>query len=245
MVTKRLVKVDQKRVETLMTPAKWRVFIEHIQNGDSVAKSLEAVDYPKKEYDTLLVVEPEKREQVELARAEHYRRLWPDDLVTEIATELIERQDVPLKMIILEYAPQHIRDPYSSFFQMLNADPVAKQRMDEARRIQMEAMADQMLAIARDKSEDVIVEERETRNGPVTTLKSHPTAVRRAEVEIKTMQWLMERIHHKRFGNRVQQDVNVTVKDHATELAEARQRRLEARERKDKFDKDLTVVDDQ
>lgn len=231
MPNKRLVKVETKRVEDRMTPARWGSFIGYIQSGMSLGDALDKVNFPRKEYDKLLVLDSEKREQVDIARSEHYRRLWPDELVNTIATELVEREDVPLRVIIDEYAPPELkgRNAQSSFNNMLLADPIAAERIERARRTQMEQMADDIIAIAKDDSRDILVEKRKTRDGIQKIYKSNPSAVRRSEIEIKAKQWLMTKIHHKKFGERKQQDINVTIKDHAEELAEARKRRIEGK----------------
>lgn len=225
---KRLLKVQTERVSTELTPAKWDRFIELIIDGTSQANALEAIGFTKKAFDVMLVVDAEKREQLDIARAEHHKRLWPEDLVLDICSALVEGHGKPLRAILEDMAPPYIEHPVRSFYSMLNADVVARGHYTDARRQQMEEMGDEILRIADDDSLDVIKEYVETKDGVRPVVKSNPTAVRRAEVMINTRKFLMSKIHHEMFGNKQQTDLTVTVKDHAAELAEARTRRREA-----------------
>ena len=111
-------------------------------------------------------------------------------------------------------------DSIQAFYLLMLKDPLVKEQYDEARMIQAEKMAiDDMLEISDDDSND------ETWDG-----KANSAAVNRSRLKADTRRWIASKLHYKRFGDKVQQDVNANVVvDHAARLDAARKRKEKAR----------------
>ncbi len=92
---------------------------------------------------------------------------------------------------------------------------------EEARQIQAENMGDEIQKIADFGLNDTYTDDRGNK-------RVDHEVVKRSDLRTKVMMWRMSKLHYRKFGDRIQQDVqaNVTV-DHAERLENARKRRDE------------------
>ena len=201
-----------------ITDKRWRKLLAFLSSGYTLADSLDEAEVLRANYQALIIVDSEKREQVDKAREQWLRYSWPEDAVSDICIAV--SGGTFLKDAVVEFGPVHLDDPISSFYRLLQADPIYGERYRESRRMAMENMADEILSIADEDNDDLI---QSGKGG----LISNPSAVRRAEVRIKTREWLMEKYHARQFGNRVDINSKIEVKDHASLLSEARLRKKE------------------
>jgi hypothetical protein len=114
----------------------------------------------------------------------------------------------------------------STFYGIVLKDPVFKTLYEEARMIQAEKMAiDDVIEISDDSTQD------ETWDG-----KSNSAAVNRSRLKVDSRKWIASKLHYKRFGDKIQQDIdmNVTV-DHAARLDAARKRKEAAHAQEEKL----------
>jgi len=163
----------------------------------------------------LLLNDEEKREQRDLAKLEYTRSIWPDETIDEILQEVMSGSMVITA--IKKFAPIALEKPIPSFYNLLGNDDVLMDKYRTAREIQMWGFADDILEIADDASQDLI-------DGPKGTMVSNPSAVRRSETKVRARQYLMERLHSKSFGNKIQNEHKVELIDHAKTLDAARRR---------------------
>ena len=218
---KELTKSDLKR---RITPQKWESFLRCLTNGQTIGSSLAAAVIPRDAYQVLMFTDDEKREQRDHARGEYRRMIWTDDIMEAIFLE-ISQGELAGKSI-QKWCPIQL-DPTkatSHFYSMISQDPLLKEQYDHAREVQMWGMADALLEISDNAANDLIPGAKEDKAGnPV--MVSNPSAVRRAEVEIRTRQWMMEKLFSKQFGTKIQNDHKVEVVNHADQLDAARRRK--------------------
>lgn len=206
-----------------ITDTRWETFIRCLVAGYATAKALEEAKIIRAQYNAILIIDEEKREQAEIARDQWLRSTWPDETFQQICTEI--SLGGLAKDVIPKYAPPHLDSPISAFYKVKNMDPIFKSMWVDARQTAMEIMSDECLEIV-DNTDDDVIQGRD-KFGNAAEI-SNPSAVRRAEARVKARQWQMERLHSKQFGNKVQAEVSVEVKDPALVLATARKRKKES-----------------
>jgi len=102
------------------------------------------------------------------------------------------------------------------------ADPDLKQLYDEARQMQVESWGDDIIDISNASNIDTYLDDK----GKV---RIDGEVVNRSKLKIAARQWLMARLHHERFGDRIKTDVEgVLTVDHVELLDGARRRREKA-----------------
>jgi hypothetical protein len=199
-----------------ITPTKWNAFLAFLINGYTVPEARQAADIPPTAYKLVMLNDDEKREQRDKAIGEYYRAVWPDELVDDILVQVAEGSN--LKDVLVESGPVELDNPRNSFYALLNNDDLLMDKYKAAQEIKMYGMADEIIEIADTDAEDTLIQA----DGKIT---SNPSAVRRSEVKIRTRQWLMEKVHHRQFGNKQMNEHKVQVVDQATVLEEARRRK--------------------
>jgi hypothetical protein len=205
-----------------ITDARWETFIRCLVAGYATAKALEEAKIIRAQYNAILIIDEEKREQAEIARDQWMRSSWPDETFQKICGDVAMGELA--KVAIPRHAPPHLDDPIKEFYKVKNLDPIFKSMWTDARQTAMEIMSDECLEIV-DNTDDDVIQGRD-KFGNAAEI-SNPSAVRRAEARVKARQWQMERLHSKQFGNKVQAEVSVKVEDPALVLANARKRKKE------------------
>ena len=238
MATKhKIAKLTKQEADKKVTPLRWEKFLRYLVSGFTVAEARDQANIPNSAYRVALLLDEEKREQRDRAMHEYRRSIWTDEIVEDIL-EAIAAGGLAGESIEAN-APIEVENAKSSFYSLLRSDDILKDKYDTARQVQMWGMADDILAISDDESNDVIDD---GKGG----LRSNPSAVRRSEVRTKNRQWMMERLFAKQFGTKVQNEHKVQVIDHATTLEDARRRKAtSSAQHKERLIKDVTPLIEQ
>lgn len=84
-----------------------------------------------------------------------------------------------------------------AFYARLDADPASAERYARAKEAQLEALADEMVAIADDSTGDTY----EDGDGGI---RIAPDVVQRARLRVDTRKWLLSKLAPKRYGDKVE-----------------------------------------
>lgn len=197
-----------------MTEQRWQRFLELICNGLYKQNALHEIEVTDMTFQAWLIKQPEAAEQYRQAQLAWLRREWPLELVEEMTTDIAMGQTVKLTC-----EQRGLRQ--DQFYKVVTTDPYYRELYKEARQVAAEKMADDIVELCDNVELD----------GVNTTANS--AKVNHARLQVTTRQWLMSKLHHERFGERIKQDIDskVTV-DHVEELDKARKRKeLAAKER--------------
>lgn len=195
---------------------KWTKFITLVADGVVVPKALDTAGITRWALDGAIRTNSMAREQYEGAKLAAVQRTWDMDIVEEVLTKLMLcEQGGYLKRILEDMG----LDP-SGFYLLMQRDPLVREMYDEARQIQAEVMSDELQGIADDGSNDTYTDGK-------GNVRVDQDVVQRSRLRVDTLKWRLAKLHHKRFGDKIQteQEVNLKV-DHAEKLT-AGQKRLE------------------
>jgi len=195
-------------------PITWRNFIGLVADGHTVPVALEKTEITRYALNGLIRTDTKAREQYEEAKIAAVRRNWDMETVEGILEDLMLcKHGGHLNRIIEDRG----LDP-SGFYKLMQRDEYVKEMYDEARQIQAEVMADKMREIADDGTNDTYVDAR-------GNVRVDQDVMGRSKIRVDTMKWVMSKMHHKRFGDKIQQDVDVNLKvDIADKLRAGRKR---------------------
>jgi len=244
-VTKRKAKGSQsltypERQAIKLTTEKWRRFIDHVANsGYRINEALKACDISRETYNTHVLTDQNKRDQVSDAKVTWSRRFWDEDVLDNVYMSVASGATV--RASVLEHAsPLLETDPIRSFYALRTHDVEVASSLKAARHIAMESYADETMKIADDATDDVI--QSTDKHGNAIEI-SNPSAVRRAEVRIRTRQWMMSKIYSDLYGDKPLVEVTNNLQvNHIEQLDGARRRMETANDRKAKMLKDPSVV---
>ena len=202
----------------------WTEFIGLVATGSRVGDAQTATGLTSYRVQGRVRTDPTSKEQYEDARLEAVRRDWDPEDVEEILTRMSMREhNGHLNKIVKSMG----RDP-AKFHQLIRRDPITKELYEEARIIQAEVTADDIRDIASESEHDTYIDAKGRR-------KVDNEVVQRSRLRVDTEKWLMSKLHHKRFGDKLQQETTVELKvDHVSKL-DAGRKRLEALDKKRKI----------
>lgn len=207
--TKKMLRVSTKQWDEFLT-----AIIDGLPPHQATTKFL---NLNNSQLRALFAKSPEKKAQYDEARLAKLRRYFGEEEIENICTAVAAGAKVK-DALLQNRAEWDDRAPNTimqNFYSLVLRDPEVRDMYDEARQIQAEKMAiDDVLEIADDTKDD------ETFDG-----KPNSAAVNRARLKVDARKWIAAKLHYKRFGDKVQQDVNANVVvDHAARLEEARKR---------------------
>jgi hypothetical protein len=206
---------NKKMVAKVIDPEKWALFLGGVENGNTVAQSLKSAGISRRRFNGAMRTEPKAREQYEEARIAAVWKTWDYEVVEEIMIALMTCEQGGHLNRILEDRGLNS----ASFYYLMNRDPAVKDMYEEARQVQAEIMADKLQSIADDGVNDTYTDD----NGRV---RIDQDVVQRSRLRVDTMKWRLSKLHHKRFGDKIQQEQNINmVVDHAERLEAARKRK--------------------
>lgn len=96
----------------------------------------------------------------------------------------------------------------STIFRWLVAYPEFKEKYDIARQLQAEVMADDMVGIADDGTNDYV--EQATARGEVKVVTDHEN-INRSRLRVDARRYLMSKFHPRRYGERVDMNLSGAV----------------------------------
>lgn len=209
-----------------VTEKNWPVLLGHIASGTSVLISLKKAKMSRAALEGVLRTDPAKRNEYEDAKTAALWRHWNVDTIEEIMSAIAMGSTVRAAVASTENDwDDTARNRELKFYTLLLRDATVKEMYDEARMIQAEKMAiDDLIEIADDASGD------ETFDG-----RPNSAAVNRSRLKVDARKWAAAKLHFKRFGDKLEQNVNANiVVDHAARLEEARKRKEALNEAREK-----------
>ena len=216
---------------------RWAVFLRYVANGATRGEACQAAQLSNETIKAHLIAEPTAMDDLRKAQRAWYRRDWPDDRIEELLTHVAGGKtmtDAAEEMQLMD-------GELDQFRQLVIHDEAISGLYDEARKLQAESWADEMVDIADDASNDTY--EATDRSGNTITKTDHEV-VNRSKLRIGTRQWLMARMHHERFGDRIQQDISGDLNvNHSDVLDLARKRKETAQKQREELREQATRED--
>lgn len=209
--------VTGEMVARTVDPKIWAEFLGRLEDGKTVAEALKDAGLTRYAFNGAVRTDSRARAEYEEAKIAAVWRNWDFETVEEIMTALMTAEHGGYLNKILDDRGLDI----SSFYYLMNRDPMVKEMYEEARQIQAEHMADEMQSIADFGMNDTYTDDKGRR-------RVDQDVVQRSRLRVDTLKWRLSKLHYKRFGDKIQQEVDANLKvDHADKL-EAGRKRLEA-----------------
>lgn len=187
---------------------RWIELLGLIREGAKMLEALADVGIDRAFLTKILRASPEARAAWEDAKLAGLWREWDIDTMEEILVEIAMGGTVKASL-------DNRGLKYEGFYSLIMKDPIVKEMYDDAQKIRMEGMADEIIEISDAGENDVL-----------PTGRVNHEVVARDKLKTDNRKWLMARLHWKRFGDRLQTEQNVNlVVDHAGRLDAARKRK--------------------
>ena len=209
--------------KTPMTRTEWKTFLQLTANGAKRADALRELKVTRQTFEAYLIADKNAVEQMRQAEQSWGRRKWPVELIEDVLVHMAVG-----KTLDEAFSAEFIDDPAdrAALYRLFLNDPGIRRMYDEARELQAENWADKMIHISNQNENDTY---EVTSKGGNTYTRTNHEVVNRSVLKVKTLQWVIGRTHHTRFGDRVKQDIEQKVEvNHADKLTRARQRREKA-----------------
>lgn len=191
----------------VLTPSQWKKFLDLVTQGKGTGEALAEVEIPKYHFDRAVRLEPKLFQQWMDARSASQWVNWDQDQVDDILANIMDGTSTK------DACARHQKTA-SDLYRLALVDPIVKQQYDDARKIQAEAMLDEIQDVADDDGNDVTIEG-----------KGNAAAVNRSRLRVETLQYRMEKMHAMRFAKHRTVDHTGTVNvDHVHLLEEGRRR---------------------
>ena len=199
----------------VLSDRKWQALLGLIASGNLVRPSCQHLGIGRTQLEGMLRSDTARRESFDEAKAAALMKIWDEETVEEVLSELaMDAETGSLKKILDDRGLDS-----GSFYSLMRRVPSVKDAYDEAREIQAEVMADQMLEIAKYGENDVYTDSKGNK-------RVDHDVIQRSKLRVDTIKWIMSKMHYQRFGDKIQQDVNAhIVVDHAERLENARKRK--------------------
>lgn len=210
-----------------VTQANWKVLLRYIANGASRREACKEAQISEATVIAYQITEPTAISDIKAAERAWIRRDWPMERVDEFLTLISVGKtgvDAAKEMDLMD-------GEHDQLMKLILHDPSMKKLYDEARQLQAETWADEMIDIADDSMGDVYITQ--DRNGN-DIAKVDGESVRRSQLKIGTRQWLMARLHHERFGDRLQQNVTGDINVNHSDILDSARKRKETADQKRK-----------
>lgn len=198
-------------------PQQWSDLLGRVAGGTPVPEALKSTKVTRYALDGAIRTDAKAREQYEEAKIAALWRDWDFETLEEIMVAIMTNRNGGYLNAILD----DMGLSGSGFYRLMARDPLVKEMYEEARQIQAEISADEMQRIADYGLNDTYTDDK-------GRTRVDQDVVQRSRLRVDTMKWRLAKLHHRRFGDRIQQDVqqNIVV-DHAERLEMARKRRDE------------------
>lgn len=190
----------------------WTRLIGLLADGVKVHEAMEAAGMLRHTLEGILRTDTKKKEQYDDAKLASLRRHWDYTTLEDIFC------DIAMGKAVKDAVDERGLNT-NSFYKLVLNDPITKEMYDNALKIQAETMADEIIEIADFKENDQWFDDTKK------MWKTNNEVVNRSRLKVDARKWKMAKLHSKRFGDKVQQDITANiVVDHAARLEEARKR---------------------
>lgn len=194
-----------------LSEVKWAKILGRVANGEHINVAIKGLSIAPSVLEGHMLADKKAKGQLDDAKVKALQRIWSEDVFEEVLILIAMGSTVAQAC-----AEVFMEDKVPSFYKLMLRDSNCKAAYEEARMIQAEKMAiDDIIEISDNKEDD------ETFDG-----KPNSAAVNRSRLKVDSRKWIASKLHYKRFGDRVQQDIEQTVIiDHAARLEAARKRK--------------------
>lgn len=207
-----------------LTTDRWKIYLQYIANGATRAEASRAAQVSQQTVQAYLIAEPTAIADIRTAERAWIRRDWPIERIEDFLVLVAMGKTNIDAAAELEWMEGEL----DQLMKIILHDEGVRNMYDEARKLQMETWGDEMIEIADEATNDTY--ESTDRSGNSITKTDHEV-IGRSKIRIQTRQWLMSRLHHERFGDRIQQDISGELNvNHADLLDMARKRRERAKQ---------------
>lgn len=219
-------KAQRKRTPTGLrtnpvTKERWGVYLQWVSNGATRQEAAVAASMSVQTVKAHCQVEPQAMLDIRKAEREWYRRDWPIERIDEFLVWVAlgcTNKDAAKQCDFMDGELQQLMT-------IILHDSAIRQMYDEARKIQAETWADEMIEIADLSDGDTYVDAR-------GDTKTNHDVINRSKLKIDTRQWIIARLHHERWGDKQTQkhEGELTV-NHSDVLDNARKRKEQAKQK--------------
>ena len=210
-----------------VTEENWKILLQYIANGAARPDACQAAGISQRTVQAWCITEPTALAEIRTAERAWIRRDWPIERIDDFLTLVSMGKTSIDASVELEFMDGEL----DQLMKVILHDPSVKKLYDEARQLQAEAWADHMIDISDDAQGDLRIELDRAGN-PVARIDGEN--VRRSQLKIHTRQWLMARLHHERFGDRIQQNVTGDLNVNHSEILDGARKRKEVADQKRK-----------
>jgi hypothetical protein len=204
-----------------LSSTRWKELLIAVANGHKRSVACRRAKVTNPTLQLYLISNPKAVHELRQAELAWIRQDWPIERIEEMLLEIALGSTNKQAAKKLELLP----DELEQFMRIVFRDPELKQLYDDARQMQAESWSDEMVEISEDSTGDVSVDK-------TGKLKIDFECVNRSKLRVDTLKWLMSRLHHERFGDRIKQDVSGSLSiNHAELLDQARRRREKSKTR--------------
>lgn len=216
-----------------VTEKNWKVYLRWLANGGTRQEAAKAASLSVQTVRAHCIVEPSAMSDIRAAEREWIRRDWPIERIDEFLGLVASGNT----NVDAAKAMEMMDGELTQLMQVILHDATIKEMYNEARKLQCENWADEMIEISDQTEGDHYIDEQ-------GRLKVDHDQVNRAKLKIGTRQWLMSRLHHERFGDRIQQEIKGDLNvNHHDVLDQARKRKEQARAKTDQMRDDAMKED--
>lgn len=204
---KRVALVNEKEN---MTPTRWQKVIEATAHGANRKEAAKAARISVRTIDAHLITNVAAYGQLRDAHLLYLRRKWPTHKVEKILAKVAIGQTLQKAAKVCGVS----RKELSALYTLLLKDRTVRKMYDEARELQAESFADEILDIADDSGDDRL------ENGRI-----NHEAVNRSKLRVDSRKWLMGSYVKRRFGDHkhVEHSGDLNI-NHAAVLSSGRKR---------------------
>lgn len=197
-----------------LSPRKWELVLGRVSAGENVNVAIKGLMIAKSLFEGHLLADKKAKGQLDDAKLQALHRIWSEDMLESVLVDIAMGATVKQACTNV-----FMEDRIDTFYRVIMRDPAAKEAYEEARMIQAEKMAiDDIIEISDNAAMDETIEG-----------KPNSAAVNRSRLKVDSRKWIASKLHYKRFGDRIQQDVEQhLVIDHAARLDAARKRKEKA-----------------
>jgi len=204
---KRVALVSEKENMTLL---RWQKVVEAIAHGADRKEAAKKAGISKRTIDAYLISNVSAHSQLRDAQLLHLRRAWPTEKVEKLLVRIALGDTLPIAAEKLNIK----RKELGGLYRLLLQDKAMRKWYDDARVLQAETFADQIIDIADDSGNDRL------ENGRI-----NHEVVNRSKIRVDTRKWLMGSYVKRRFGDHkhVEHSGDINV-NHAVILSGGRKR---------------------